>query len=112
MRILTHRPVEECDFRAMLLEFLDQEYLMHVVAGQTIGRRDQDAVEPCARSRIAQSIKTRALQTGPTVAVIPEDIFRDKIRALRKGIGLQPLDLLLSRLALGLARRRDACVGG
>lgn len=86
-RVVAHRSVEEFDGGAMLLELLDQQYLMDVVAGQTIGRGDQKAAEVGAGGGIAQGIEPRPLETGAAVPFVPEDVLRGQIRALRPSIG-------------------------
>ena len=61
---------------------------------------------------LAAAIQTRALQDPTTVAIIAKDVLGSEIPVLCENIGPQPLELLLSRLALSLALGRDANVDG
>ena len=112
VRIPAHRPVEELDFGPVPLQLLHKQNLMDVVAGQAIGRGDQDAIDPSAGDGIAQPVETRALQDSAAIAVIAKDVLGGEIPVLGENIGPQPLELLLSRLALGLALGRNTNVDG
>ena len=48
------------------INVLHKQNLVDIVAGQAVGRGDQDAIDPSAGDRIAQSVKTRALQDPGT----------------------------------------------
>jgi hypothetical protein len=58
MRVVTHRAVEELDDTAEALQFLQQEHLAHILAGQAIRRRHEDALDLSARDRVAQRVQT------------------------------------------------------
>ncbi len=106
VRVAAHRPVEEHHLRPVLLQLLDQERLVHVVARQPVRLGDQDAVEPGARGGVAQAVQARAPQAGAAVAVVAEDTVRRQVPALRSGVGAQPIELLVSALCPGLALGR------
>ena len=101
MRVLAHGSIEEFDGGAMLLELLNQQHLMDVVAGQTIGRGDQKTLKACTGG-IAQGIEPRPLETGAALPFVPKDVLRSQIRAMRQSIGPQAVNLLVRRLALNL----------
>ena len=81
---------------------------MHIVAGQPVGRRDEDAIELAERHPIAQPLEARPLETGATIAVIAEDVLGRHCPTLREGMRLQALHLLDQSVGLGLALRRHA----
>ncbi len=112
VRVTAHRPVEELDLRPVLLQLLDQEHLMDVVAGQAVRRGDQDAIQPGARRGVAQAVQAGAAQRGPAATVVAEDALGRQGPAPRRGVGTQPLELLFSRLRLGLALGRYPSIGG
>ena len=103
MRIAAHRPIEEVNHCPVLLQLLDQQDLMHVVARQPIRRGDQDPVQTRARRSIAQAVQARTPEARTTVAVVAEDVLRRQDPALRRGTSTQAVELLLSGLRLGLS---------
>ncbi len=113
MRILAHGPLQEFDLAAVPLQLLQQHHLVNVVAGQPVGRRDEHAVQPRRRDRVAQPVQAWPLQTRAAVAVVAEDVLLAQVPPLPSmGRHMRPqaLQLLLSALRLRLARRRDARV--
>jgi hypothetical protein len=112
VRVAAHRPVEEHHLRPVLLQLLDQEHLVHVVARQPVRRGDQDAVQPGTRRGVAQAVQARAPEARAAVAVVAEDVLRRQGPALRRGMGVQAIELLLSGLRLDLALGRDPGVRG
>jgi plasmid stability protein len=106
VRVAAHGPVKERDLRPVLLQLLDQEHLVHVVAGQPVRRGDQDTVQPGARGGVAQTVEPGPLESGAAVAVVAEDALGRQRPALLLGMGTQPVELLVSRLRLGLALGR------
>ena len=103
MRIAAHRPVEEIYHRPVLLQLLDEQDLMHVVARQPIRCGDQDPVQTRARRGIAQAVQARTPEVRATVAVVAEDVLRRQDPALRRGMSTQAVELLFSGLRLDLA---------
>jgi hypothetical protein len=112
VRVAAHRPVEELDLRPVLLQLLDQERLVHVVARQPVRLGDQDAVQPRARGRLAQAVEARPVQAGAAAAVVAEHVAGGHAPAPSLGVGAQPFELLVSGLRQGLAPRRHAGVEG
>jgi hypothetical protein len=95
--ILTHGAVEELHLAAVPLQFLQQQDLVHVVAGQAIRRGDQYPVHARQGNLIAEPVQPRAFQAGPTITVVAKDVLGGQLPALALDIGLQPLQLLLDR---------------
>src|SRR5215218_6972528 len=98
MRVAAHRPVEEVYHRPVLLQLLNEQDLMHVVAREPIRRGDQDPVQMRARCSIAQAVQARTPEVRTTVAVVTEDMLRRQNPALRCGMSTQTVELLLSGL--------------
>jgi hypothetical protein len=103
MRIAAHRPVEEVHHRPVLLQLLNQQHLMDIVARQPIRRGDEDAVQTHARCSIAQAVQAWTPEARTTMAVVTEDMLRRQNPALRLGMSTQTVELLLSGLRLSLA---------
>jgi hypothetical protein len=59
VRVRAHRPVEELDRAAPTSQFFQQQRLVDVVAGQAIGRGQQDAIDLARRDRIAQPLRAK-----------------------------------------------------
>jgi hypothetical protein len=45
VRILAHRSLDKLDQAAVFFQFLDQEHLMDILAGQAVWGRDQDPIK-------------------------------------------------------------------
>jgi len=45
VRILAHRPLEKLDLAATFFQFLDQEHLIDILAGQSVWSRDQNPIK-------------------------------------------------------------------
>ena len=112
VRVLAHRPVEKRDHGAVFLQFLDQEHLVHVVARQPVRRGDQDAVQPGARGGVAQAVQARTPETGAAVASVAKDLVLRQGPALRCGMRVQAVDLLVNGLRPSLASARNPDVAG
>jgi hypothetical protein len=90
----------------MPLQFLQQQDLVDVVAGQPIRGRDQDQVKAAGGGAIAQAAEARTPQGRAAVAVIADDLIGGHVPALLPGVPRQTLHLLLDRLGLRLTLRR------
>jgi hypothetical protein len=112
MRIAAHRPVEEIHHRPVLLQLLDEQDLMHVVARQPIRRGDQDPVQTRARRGVAQAVQAWTLEARAAVAIVTEDVLRRQDPTLRRSMSPQAVELLLSGLRLDLALGRNPSVSG
>ena len=62
---VAHRLVEELDAAAGALQFLQQEHLVDIVAGQPVRRGDQDAVVVAKAHLIAQPVEGGAVEGWP-----------------------------------------------
>src|SRR5689334_548999 len=107
MRVLAHRAIEEAHLAAMPLQLLQQQDLKNVIAGQTVRRGDDHQVKAAGGGAVTQAVETRTPQRGATVAVITKDMVEGHVPALLARVALQALNLLLDRLGLRLALRRN-----
>jgi len=106
MRIITHRPLDKLNATATLGAFIDQEQLMHIVARSTIRGGDQHTGTGGHGSAISESIKTGALESGATRAVITVDVRVGDIPiGVRRHVIAETTALLFNRLVLLLTRR-------
>lgn len=72
MRIAAQGPVEELHHTAEALELLQQEDLVDILAGETIRRRDEDALDMRGGDGVAQGVEAGAAQGDTAVAVVTE----------------------------------------
>jgi len=107
VRIMGHGAIDEDHRAAVLLEFLDQEHLMDVFAGQAVRRRQRHHAKGGTGRGITQAVKAGTGQPGSTVPLITIDVLRGKGPPLRSAVGLQALQLLFDGLGLRLPGRRD-----
>jgi hypothetical protein len=111
--VLTHGPVQELARTASLGEFLDEEPLMHIVAGQAIRSGQQDPLEDGQGGPIPPPIQTRPMQLGPAIAVIAVDVCLGQLPIrLGRHIRAKPGQLLVNRLRLLLTGGRDTDIQG
>jgi hypothetical protein len=57
------------------LQLFDQQYLMDVLAHQSIGRGDEDHVKLGHRRRVAQGVESGAVQARAAVTVAEVDVL-------------------------------------
>ena len=106
MRIITHGPLDKLDTTGPLGEFVDQEHLMDIVAGQAIGSCDHHAFNSRQGGSIAEAIKTRTLEGSTAIAVIAVDmLLGDMPVGVRRDGVTQAAELLFDRLLLVLTAR-------
>lgn len=98
VRVLGHRPVEELDAAAVLLQLLEQEHLMDIVSRQPIRIGDEDLVERGHGRAIAEPVEAGPLERGTAVSVVTEDVSLGQRPALRLEMCPQPVDLLFDGL--------------
>jgi hypothetical protein len=113
MRILTHGPVQELNRTAPLGEFVNEEHLMHIVAGQAIRSGHQDPFKGGQGGPIPQPIQARTVEPAPTIAVVAVEVFLGQM-PLRLGrhICAQAGQLLVNRLHVLLTGGRDTDIQG
>jgi hypothetical protein len=75
VRIIAHRPIEELDSAARPLQFGEDHHLMDVVAGQPIGRGQEQKIERRLGRLIAQVKEAGAFERGTALAIVTEDMF-------------------------------------
>ena len=101
MRIIIHGAIEKLHVTPVLREFLNHEHLMDIVAGQAIGRREEDALKDCQGRLVPKPIQARAVELGPTIAIITVDMgFIQMPVRLSGDIVPQAGKLLFNRLLL------------
>jgi hypothetical protein len=103
VRVLAHWPIQELDLASGGRDLLQQQHLMHVVAGEPVGGGDQDTIQFAQRHPIPQPLQARSLQTGAAVAVIAEDVLGRHGPTLLAGMRLQAFQLLGQAVGLRLA---------
>jgi len=106
MRIVIPRAIAKLDPTAALGEFLDQEHLMDIVAGQAIGSRKHNAFNGRQGGSIAEAITPRTLEGGTAITVIAVAMFSgDMPVRLRRDVVTQAAQLWFDRLLLLLTAR-------
>ena len=73
MRVGGDRPLDELDIAAGLAEFLEQEDLVGIAAGEAVGAVDDDDVES-ARGGVAEPVKGRAVEPRARIALVGVDV--------------------------------------
>ncbi len=107
--IVTHGPIQELDLTAIPVQFFDQQHLVHVLPCQPIRCSHQHQLNTAQGNLIAQPIQPRTIQPCPAVAIVAIDVLVGQVPLLlANNMCTQPLQLLLNRLRLLLATRRNA----
>jgi len=104
------RPVEKHDLRAGAREFLDQNGLVRVGAGETVGGMHVDEVDGGQGDQVAQALQGGPDQAGPAVAVVEEAERLADLAAIGGRSCQQVLHLTIDRVLLGLLVRRHPSV--
>ena len=113
MRVITHGTVQKLDVASALTEFINQEQLMNIIAGQAIRSRDKHPLKGRQGGPVPHPIQPRALELRPTLAVIAIHMLRGQMPVgLRRHILLQASDLLLNRLRVLLPGGGDPDIKG
>ena len=84
-------------------QFLDQQHLMNVVAGQPVRRGHHHHVKIGQRRMIPQPVQPRPAKPGTAITVITVNVLLIQLPAAFGHRRAQPVKLLLDRLRLGLA---------
>src|SRR3989337_715284 len=103
MGVLAHGPLGELHSAPVLLQLLDQQYLMDILPGQPVGCGDQYHIQVCQGRHVAQPVQSRSAEPGATVALIPVDLLVFNPPILLFGVALKSAQLLLDGLVLSLA---------
>lgn len=103
MRIVTHGTLHTCNLAAALGACINQEHLMHRVAGQAIGGREHDTCKGRHGSPISQTVKTGTLEGGTTGAVIAVNVLLSHMPlGLCGDVVMETVQLVFNRLLLVL----------
>ena len=81
---------------------------MRIVAGQAVGRQDDDGIELAAPCGVTQPIQGRAVQPGPTDPIIDVLMRWQQCPALVLNMLLERAPLTLDRAFLLLLTSRDS----
>jgi hypothetical protein len=93
MGVLTHGTLQKLDLTAPLGQFIEQQHVMDIVAGQPIRSRHHDPFTGGQRGTIPQAVQARPVALGPALAVIPiARLFRQMPVGLRRHMGLQAVE--------------------
>src|ERR671911_2071181 len=107
VRLGAHRSLHELHPAASLLELLDEDHLVNVVARQPIWGKHHDDLELPQARLVAQGVEGGSLQRSAAVTVVAEDILFRQLPCLLLGVFTLLLQLLLDRLEPDLSRGRD-----
>jgi hypothetical protein len=111
MGVVTHGTLDKLDPTAALGEFIDQEHLMHIIAGEAIRSGDQDTFKGCHGGPVPEAIKPRTVECRPAIAIITIDVlFGDMPIGAGDNVVAEATQLLVNRLLLLLTARRDTDV--
>jgi len=91
-----------------LLELLDEQPLMSIVARQPIRREHNDGIEFAASGAVAQSIQRGAIESRATDSFIEEFMFRQQTPALLLNVLFEKSYLGGNRAFLLLIESRDS----
>ncbi len=86
--------------------------MVGVAASEAVGGKNANDVDLAIAHGVAQCIQTRAVETGPTVAFVTEDMGLIQVVSCVVGPGAQGVELAVDGLLALLALGRDAGVDG
>ena len=75
MGVIAHGAIHERDGTAPLRQFVDEEHLMDIGAGESVGRGEHHTFERRERRVVAQPVQAGSAQFGPTVAIVTVDVL-------------------------------------
>ena len=110
LRARPNHAIQEYQFHPAALEFLHQQHLPGVFAGQTIRRVNVQPLEPACPGGVAQPLQRRANQRAAGVAVVNEAEFLIDRQAIGPHTLPQVGNLTVDRPLLGLLVRRDPSI--
>jgi hypothetical protein len=93
-------------------EFLHQQHLVSVAAGETVGGMDVDNIDRRQIDQIAQALQGGADQTGAAVAIVNEQVIVADPMAVLCGARFQVTELAVDGVSLSLLIGRDPSVNG
>jgi len=98
VRVVTQGLVEQVDLTPILLEFFKQHHLMDVVACQSIRTRDPEVGNRGLTDPVTQSVESRSVECGATIAIVTENVVSKQVPALALQMNPQALNLLVNGL--------------
>jgi len=75
MGVIAHGAIHKRDGTAPPRQFVDEEHLMDIGAGESVGRGEHHTFERRERRVVAQAVQAGPAQLGPTVAIVPVDVL-------------------------------------
>lgn len=109
-RATAQRVIQEHEFHTMMFHFIDQQYLVGVLARQSIGRMHVDAIDAPRIGHISQLLQSWPYKRASAVSIIDESQFRLQIQTIVANTLLKCLDLAGDRLLLGLLFGRHSSI--
>jgi hypothetical protein len=95
-----------------MLQFLNEQHLVDIVACEPIWCRDDDPIKGASPDLVAQAIESGTTQAGSTVAVIAKNVLITPLPSLSLILLAQTVELLLDCLGQSLALGRDPHIHG
>ena len=108
LRVVGQRAIDELHPAPVPRQLLQQQDLVHVVAGQSVGVGDPDAVQLGQGGQVPELVQAGPPQRRPGVPVVAEHVVLGQLPAAVSGDAPQAFELLVDGLRLGLALGRDA----
>src|SRR5436305_4288627 len=101
------RMLDEDDPAATPPQFVEEDRLVSILAGQAVGGVDGDEAEGPRLGVIPQAVEGRAIEAGATVPPVTVKVLLGEVVPLLLDPGGQDSDLALDRLLQILALRRN-----
>jgi hypothetical protein len=113
VRILTHRSLQKLHLASPLRQFVDQEHLVDIVAGQPVWSGDQDPLKAGHGRAVSQAIQAGPIELGSAIALIAVDmLLREMPVRVSREVLAQASHLLLNRLGVLLTGGRNTDIQG
>jgi hypothetical protein len=112
LRRQADRPVEKHDLDPEAPEFVDQQDLIGIAAGQPIRRMDVDPIDGSGRHRISQMLKSRTDERRTAVPLINKTVVRFEMQPVLEDACFQRRHLAGDGPLLGLLVGGDASIKG
>jgi hypothetical protein len=111
--IIRDRPVEKDDLTANLVKFLEQQYLVGILASETVRAQNRHDINGARLHCVAQRVQAWSIQPRARVSLVHIDVFWRQfvvllIRPSPEGLQLT-VDRLLFALSLGRHSGVDRC---
>jgi hypothetical protein len=112
VRVVGDRPMDEFDLAAGPAEFLEQEDLVGVAAGEPVGAVDGEDLELALASGVAKAVEGGAVEPRSGVTFINENMSFCEFMAVGRGPGAEGLELAVDGLVTTLLLGRHSGING